>query len=95
MRRVFDEGSKVRVFVGETLEEIHEELIDFMSDKIVIDISYECVSYMHNHKIILVYKELPDFELEDFELEDVEFDDGGIYIDDYGTHLYLDQDDLQ
>ena len=90
MRRVFDEGSKVRVFVGETLEEVHAELIDFMDDKIVIDISYECVSYMHNHKIILVYKELPDFEL-----EDVDFDDRMITIDGYGEHLYLDKDDLQ
>ena len=70
MRRVFDEGSKVRVFVGETLEEVHEELVDFMSDKIVIDISYECVAYPMCHKILLVYKEIPEFlEVEDVELE--------------------------
>ena len=70
MRRVFDEGSKVRVFVGETLEEVHEQLMDFMSDKIVIDISYECVAYPMSHKIVLVYKETPEFlEVEDVELE--------------------------
>ena len=92
MRRVFDEGSKVKVLVGETLEELHEELIDFMNDKIVIDISYECVAHPMSHKIVLVYKETPDF---DEDLEEIEFDDGGIYIDGYGTHLYLDQDDLQ
>ena len=70
MRRVFDEGSKVRVFVGETLEEVHEELVDFMSDKIVIDISYECVPHPMSHKIVLVYKETPEFlEVEDVELE--------------------------
>ena len=90
MRRVFDEGSKVRVFVGETLEEVHEELVDFMSDKIVIDISYECIAYMHNHKIVLVYKELPDFET-----EDVDFDDRMITVDGYGEHLNLNIDDLE
>ena len=41
-------------------------------------------------KIILVYKELPDFET-----EDVDFDDRMITIDGYGEHLYLDKDDLQ
>ena len=92
MRRVFDEGSKVKVLVGETLEELHEELVDFMSDKIVIDISYECVAHPMCHKILLVYKETPDF---DEELEDIEFDDRMITIDGYGTHLYLDKDDLQ
>ena len=92
MRRVFDEGSKVRVFVGETLEEVHEELVDFMSDKIVIDISYECVAHPMSHKIVLVYKETPEF---DEDLEEIEFDDGAIHIDGYGTHLYLDKDDLQ
>ena len=92
MRRVFDEGSKVKVLVGETLEELHEELIDFMSDKIVIDISYECVAHPMSHKIVLVYKETPDF---DEELEDIEFDDRMITIDGYGTHLSLDKDDLQ
>ena len=90
MRRVFDEGSKVKVLVGETLEELHEELIDFMSDKIVIDISYECVAHPMSHKIVLVYKETPEFET-----EEIEFDDGIIYVDGYGEHLYLDKDNLQ
>ena len=89
MRRVFDEGSKVRVFVGETLEEVHEELTDFMSDKIVIDILYECVAHPLSHKILLVYKETPEFET-----EDVEFDDNVVYIDDYDELLCLNKDDL-
>lgn len=74
MRRVFDEGSKVRVIVGETLEELNAQLEDFINDKIVIDISYECVSYMYNHKVVVVYKELPEFE--EFE------EDEDLYLDD-------------
>ena len=73
MRRVFEEGSKVRVFVGETLEEAQQELEDFMNDednKIIIDISHECVAYPISYKILLVYKEIPEFlEVEDVELE--------------------------
>ena len=49
-----------------------------MSDKIVIDISYECVAHPMSHKIVLVYKETPDF---DEDLEEIEFDDGTIHID--------------
>ena len=73
MRRVFDEGSKVRVFVGETLEEAQQELEDFMNDKddkIIIDILHEYVAHPISYKILLVYKETPEFlEVEDVELE--------------------------
>lgn len=62
--------SKVKVLIGESLEEVREELIDFMEDKIVIDISYLFLPMEYQHKIILVYKETPEFlEVEDVELE--------------------------
>lgn len=60
---------KVKVIVGEDLDEVREELIDFMADKTVIDISYVANMIDNTHKIILVYREMPEFEVEDVELE--------------------------